>query len=170
MPQIRSFTPAEIEGLYRGKSADQLQRDADAVWRGVKAKDRLAQLVKSEDFQRKFKAKDPDAINTFRQLQNVLAAGEWAVDQHLAPDVNEAASRAVAIRESVQALAQDPEFMKRYNRGDHDAVKQYRDLTVNGLADALGVPLSDVVPAEPAAAEQPGSASIGSATPGGQAS
>lgn len=123
--------------------------------RGLRAKARLDQLGRSPDWVKRYAGNDPDAVDVWRELTNRMAEAmtqakaEQAVVETqqyagagvtISQDPNAQAQALEANRQATDALVNDPDFQKRFNAGDAAALQQWRALSVDGTAKALGIP------------------------------
>jgi len=108
--------------------------------RAMRAKERLAQLSKSETFRQKYLAGDPDVVAQYNNLVAAHAEGaSLARDVYYGGPTEVDIGAFTAQQERVAALTQDPEFVQRYLAGDAAARAAWDAVSTEGAAEALGV-------------------------------
>jgi hypothetical protein len=142
--------------IAEGMKIEDLEAGMAKWQRGLRARERVKELTASEDFQARFARKDPEALKLWRTLSLAQAEADDAAMALYGPDAERDGQAEEALRQEVQALATNPEFMERFNRGDADAVEQYRSLSIGKAAAVVGVDPNTIAPAPAAPSPQPG--------------
>jgi hypothetical protein len=107
--------------------------------RAMRAKDRLAQLSKSETFRQKYLAGDPETIAQYNNLVAAHADGaSLAREVYYGGPAEVDMGAFTAQQERVAALTQDPDFVQRYLAGDAAARAEWDAASTEGAATALG--------------------------------
>jgi hypothetical protein len=106
--------------------------------RAMRAKDRLAQLSKSETFRQKYLAGDPDAVAQYNNLVAAHAEGASLAREVYYGGPSEVDMGAFTVQqEKVAALTGDPDFVQRYLAGDAEARAAWDAVSTEGAAAAL---------------------------------
>ena len=107
--------------------------------RAMRAKDRLAQLSRSETFRQKYLAGDPDAVAQYNNLVAAHAEGaSLAREVYYGGPTEVDMGAFTAQQERVAALTEDPDFVQRYLAGDAAARAEWDAASTEGAAQVLG--------------------------------
>jgi hypothetical protein len=121
-------------------SLAELNKRQPMLARAMRAKDRLAQLSKSDTFRQKYLAGDPEAVAQYNNLVTAHAEGaSMARDVYYGGSTEVDMGAFMAQQERVATLTQDPDFVQRYLAGDPQARAAWNNASTEGAAEALGV-------------------------------
>jgi hypothetical protein len=121
-------------------SRDALDARQPMLARAMRAKDRLAQLSRSDSFRQKYLAGDPETVALYNNLVDAHAEGaSLAREVYYGGPTEVNVADFTAQQERVAALAKDPDFVQRYLAGDAEARAQWDSASTEGAASVLGV-------------------------------